>query len=439
MSKLPAVPAKKSKLPAVQLPAVANGQLPVVAKAFHPVRALRDFANRADDLLDCSDRVMKMRSQLRSVRQCPHASNAQKLFEEAANVLDDSEGTRELLQELRVEAQKFDPPDATDDDYCILEEVVRTHVALLLASFPNAKPGNEEVYVGMMVEHVLAENPSPVVLESACAQIRKSAKFPPTTAEVIEAINEQKKLWGPRLVAIDYFELRVESLRSELAVTTELVAAAKVKNEERMRAVEEKKRIDDALRAQPVAVGDRVHCCSNGSLGAGTIIEADSSWMRENPGFNVIFDSANVYFCETTDLERMIPGDHNFKIAEPKRAAVEKALELRAEAERVRTKLMADELERKRTRPPLNIGDRVWSVHGGWGGTVIDNGVGDVYGVRIDGGEERDVHRNYLERQPAGPDCGGKAAPNVSIDFPIDPAADDEEPPRSYFGGRLQP
>ena len=47
--KLPTILPQK---PPAQLPAASSGQLPAVAKAAHPVRALKDFAAKADDLAE---------------------------------------------------------------------------------------------------------------------------------------------------------------------------------------------------------------------------------------------------------------------------------------------------------------------------------------------------------------------------------------------------
>jgi hypothetical protein len=50
-NKLPTTP-NKGNLPPAQLPAASSGQLPTVAKATHPVRALKDFAAPRHGLLD---------------------------------------------------------------------------------------------------------------------------------------------------------------------------------------------------------------------------------------------------------------------------------------------------------------------------------------------------------------------------------------------------
>src|SRR5262249_36335263 len=158
----------------------SSGQLPAVAKATHPVRALKDFAANADRLARHYDQLDTARQNIRSVRQSPNVANAQKYLDEAGALLSRydkyfNEKAKEL--ELALD-ERFSPDDAYDDEYRLLEPRVRAAIALLLASFPNANPGNSEAYVGMMVEEVMAEDDvSLVVLESACSQIRRTSKF----------------------------------------------------------------------------------------------------------------------------------------------------------------------------------------------------------------------------------------------------------------------
>ena len=224
--KLPTIPPQK---PAAQLPVATSGQLPAVAKSTHPVRALKDFAADADELARHYGELKTARQNVRSVRQTPTIANAQKYLDEAGALLSrHDKNFRELAKELELALnERFSPDDAYDDDYRLLEARVRAAIALLLASFPNANPGNSEAYVGMMVEEVMAEDDvSLVVLESACSQIRRTSKFPPTTAEVIEAIREQVELWEPRLNAIHSCEHVVGWIRDELTAARDELTAA---------------------------------------------------------------------------------------------------------------------------------------------------------------------------------------------------------------------
>jgi hypothetical protein len=375
--KLPNIPAQK---PPAQLPPATSGQLPAVAKATHPIRALKDFAAKADELAEHYGELKRASRNIQSVRQFPHQGNAQKYLDEAGALLENyHDEFRELARGLRRDlAERFDPESAYDDE-CLLEERVRAAIALLLASFPNANPGNPEAYVGMMVEEVMAEDDvSLVVLESACSQIRKTSKFSPTTAEVIEAIREQAELWEPRLNAIHGCGNVVGLIRNELKAATELVAAAKAEREQR-RIAAEKKRADDELRAQPLKAGDRVRHKNVDDPRPGTILGAIEG------GFHVYYDSDDGGYVLDGSLVRMIPGDSGFEIVEAQRGAVEKRLtEYRSRQQRIRHPV------------EFAIGDRV--THGQFGPGTVESVDGGMVAVMFDAvGRERVVD-SFLER-----------------------------------------
>ena len=295
--KLPTIPPQK---PPAQLPAATSGQLPAVAKATHPVRALKDFAAEADVLARHYGQLSAARQNIRSVRQSPNLANAQKYLDEASALLSrHDKDFCELANELELALdERFSPDDAYDGDYRLLEPRVRAAIALLLASFPNANPGNSEAYVGMMVEEVMAEDDvSLVVLESACSQIRRTSKFPPTTAEAIEAIKEQAELWEPRLDAVYFCEDVVGRLRYELKAATELVAAATAERQEQRRIAAEKQRADleRMIPGDPFAIGDRV---AHAKFGVGTVESVDDNKIT------VMFDAAGCKKVVASFLER---------------------------------------------------------------------------------------------------------------------------------------
>jgi hypothetical protein len=123
------------KLPPVKLPAVTGGQLPVVAKArTRPVRALKEFADRAQNLTKHHDMAGKSRGLLDSVRRHPDASDAQKVLDDASAVLASYDKRfREEVKELAADLAKFNPEDAYDDDCNITEERVTKHIGVLLS------------------------------------------------------------------------------------------------------------------------------------------------------------------------------------------------------------------------------------------------------------------------------------------------------------------
>lgn len=71
-------------------------------------------------------------------------------------------------------------------------------LAMLVGSFPNAGPHSPEIFASMMVAYVAAEEPSMMVLESACRQLVETQKFVPAISEVLEAIREQQRVWNKK-------------------------------------------------------------------------------------------------------------------------------------------------------------------------------------------------------------------------------------------------
>jgi hypothetical protein len=429
MSTLPTVPQpKKSKLP-VQLPAVTNGQLPVVVKAItHPVRALKEFAGQAETLNRHHDRMQRAIENVTSVRRNPHLNlvGAQAWLDDARAELKGHETHYgQLAKDLQRDLdEKFNPDDAFDEDYRLTEESVRMHIAMLVGSFANANPGNPEAYIGMMVEEVMAESPSLVVLASACSRIRRTVKFPPTTAEVIEAIKEETELWDPRLSAIDDCDRTAAWLREELKEATEIVAAQKAEREEQRRLAEEKKRADDEMRAKPLEVGDRVR---HSNLGNGTVTR---KWLVDegDGGLTVLFDSDDCCWILISDLKRLIPSDTGFEIP----AARLRALEKNLAEERVR--------QERRLRPV--VGDRVFDdprFEGGHGaGTVTCagdfelGGFDDGFTIQFDSGVTVENYipvMYYFSRLlPGDPEFEIRKPPSPGFcpDYAVDTWDDDE-------------
>ena len=79
-----------------------------------------------------------------------------------------------------------------EDNGNLRRRVVEEQVALLLGSFPNAVPHNPKVYTGMLVEEIVAAEPSAVALEAACREIRRTKNFLPTPAEMLKILREKE-------------------------------------------------------------------------------------------------------------------------------------------------------------------------------------------------------------------------------------------------------
>jgi hypothetical protein len=112
------------------------------------------------------------------------------------------DGTLERLKMRTAEATR----PATRDE-------IATHVAALIACYP----GNRDpLYGRMLCEDVGAAQPSIGALEAACRHLRRTVKFAPAIAEMVEALTEAEK----RLKNAAYW---IEHLPDQLTKARELL------------------------------------------------------------------------------------------------------------------------------------------------------------------------------------------------------------------------
>jgi hypothetical protein len=162
----------------VNVPAVVKSpKLPAVRW-----KAFTDFENHCDDLVEI---VQVIGRELKAGR-------------------DVSQSERQWLEEAKAKVRAgwlihgYDDNSNYDDEGVIRHKPVAERIALLVGSFPNAAPPSPKVYARMMIEHVIAENPTITILESACREIERALKFPPTIAEVIQTLRARTKLFSER-------------------------------------------------------------------------------------------------------------------------------------------------------------------------------------------------------------------------------------------------
>jgi hypothetical protein len=89
------------------------------------------------------------------------------------------------------------------EQWTLSRRVVSEQVGLLLASFQNSRPGTPKVFGRMVVEEVYANNPNACVLESACRRVRRNQDFPPSIAEMLKAIKNERDAWVERWEYLD--------------------------------------------------------------------------------------------------------------------------------------------------------------------------------------------------------------------------------------------
>jgi hypothetical protein len=306
--------------------------------------------------------MMDLDRNLTTLAKHPGLANEVSWLDDAATELTwyEKQG-RSLEMELELQRDIFEPLAAYDEDGDILEDRVWLHIGLLLSGYPNANPGNAEAYLGAMVGEVLTLRISEVSLKLACSQIRKTSTFPPSTAEVVEAIKQQERLWEKRSMAISGCETVAEYLRKGIQAATEAIAALDAQREEDRRLVEEKKRADEALRALPLVVGDRVSS-PRGDRPAGVIVDI------RGQGADVVFDDAKRQQFDLKSLTRLLPDETSYKVNK-----------YDAEAQQYRQKL------------PV-VGDRIFHHELG-PGTVVRYSESEDFRIKFDSCEHRTIWR----------------------------------------------
>jgi ABC-type Fe3+-citrate transport system substrate-binding protein len=78
-------------------------------------------------------------------------------------------------------------------------EQIQEQLALLLGAFPSSNTPDPMVYSRMMLNEVLAAEPSVIALTMACSKLRRTLQWPPSIADVLKAIREQEACWQYRL------------------------------------------------------------------------------------------------------------------------------------------------------------------------------------------------------------------------------------------------
>jgi hypothetical protein len=72
-------------------------------------------------------------------------------------------------------------------------------LAALVGSFPGGAPHAGELFAATMLQHVVGEEPSMMVLESACRHLVETKRLVPAISDLLPVLREQKKKWAKRL------------------------------------------------------------------------------------------------------------------------------------------------------------------------------------------------------------------------------------------------
>jgi hypothetical protein len=261
-----AVPLKNST--AVQV--VKSPQLP----ATKPERQYADFdafVANVDNLLSFFGRISEREGRLYDVEfewvEWPeyrsldlkeakqNIASAKYAVDSARRFISEFPWARKRLAEFKRDEKWYDRKELYDikgkgkhEKWTLSRRVVSEQIALLLASFQNARPGTPKAFGKMVIEEVYANNPNACVLESACRRVRRNQDFPPSIAEVLKAIKEESSAWSDRWDLLNYDaddEMR-QDLEKAIAEAEAKIAPAEAKLAEReakAKAAEEERRL----------------------------------------------------------------------------------------------------------------------------------------------------------------------------------------------------
>jgi chromosome segregation ATPase len=78
------------------------------------------------------------------------------------------------------------------------ESSIRQQIAFLLGSFPASTAPDPQIYARAMIAEVSAAQPSLIALDTMCRELRRTLKWPPSIAEVLDGLKEAEALWSNR-------------------------------------------------------------------------------------------------------------------------------------------------------------------------------------------------------------------------------------------------
>jgi hypothetical protein len=207
------------------------------------------------------------------------------------------------------------PTGWRDDEGEVQQPEIAMMVAKLVGSFPTSNIPDPKVFVRVLIEDVMACNPSFVVFDSACRKLRAELKFMPSIAEVMAEIESQNCTWRKRFSALDYIEYYYERLFKLIAESEVAVAAAEEERElqraaeeqrKRERAAAEKERKYREAKAAPLIVGDRVRHRQVLEDGEITKPAGDGYWYMQFDNFR------GELLVDAKSLEKLVEGDDGF-------------------------------------------------------------------------------------------------------------------------------
>ena len=163
-----------------------------------------------------------------------------KFLEAEPHTLDEADKCVVALQALHLSEQNLSELALQIESGFVraTSEQVQEQLALLLGAFPSSNTPDPMVYSRMMLNEVMAAEPSVITLTMACSKLRRTLQWPPSIADVLKAIREEEACWKYRLrcacaLAHDHAEA-LSKLLERRAWLARPAAEKKAEREERL-------------------------------------------------------------------------------------------------------------------------------------------------------------------------------------------------------------
>ena len=193
----------------------------------HPLRALKKFAAKADQLVRRDNELNQLWVvTYEKIAAMENGEQLAELIDAAKKTATLDQHDKTVLAWCEAALLRFDPnsnyePD-DDDDYYLKPSVVGARVAVLVGSFPSTPSADPSVFLKAMVEAICSvEDLSLVALDAAIWEAVGTLKFIPSVSELTVIVKRQKERWNKRICAIQGIAEMSEGALAEIAELAE--------------------------------------------------------------------------------------------------------------------------------------------------------------------------------------------------------------------------
>jgi hypothetical protein len=251
---------------------------------------------------------------------------------EDALAIFDKSGAKHIA-EAEAALSMFDIEGLYDKNGDLKKSWIAAKVSELVGSFPQANVANPEIYIPMLINEIMADGVSDVVvLEMTVRALRQTSKFIPSISEVLAAKKKVTDEWSERYDAIEDLpwqasELRrlIEEAKPVRLQEDERLAAAQLQRDEQQRVwklKEERRSAMEAERRLPLKVGDRATTININSpctvvqidrAGEGDFL-IDMCWVECDIPIPCVGDDDDTITIEPlSNFRKLISGDKGFE------------------------------------------------------------------------------------------------------------------------------